>query len=364
MCGIVGFLQTGEIRYASEELLINMSDCLQHRGPDDYGVWFDEEAGIGLGHRRLSILDLSPLGHQPMTSADGRYVIIYNGEVYNFIELRENLISLGHSFRGGSDTEVLLAAMSEWGLEKTVSQLNGMFAFAIWDKQERLLHLGRDRVGIKPLYYGLFHGAFVFASELAPITKHPKFNHEVDRDALTLLMRYNYITAPYSIYRNVKKLPPGTVMTIDTERLQCGEIETREYWSLKSVVENGVNNGYQGSWSEGKSELESLLKDAVKKRMIADVPLGAFLSGGIDSSLVVALMQSQSSQKVKTFSIGFTEAQFNEAEYAKDVATHLGTEHTELYVTPQEAKDVIPQLPTLYDEPFADSSQIPTYLVF
>lgn len=366
MCGIAGYLYRGTRSYDSTELLRTMSDCLEHRGPDSSGLWFDDEAGIGLSHRRLSILDLSALGHQPMTSANDRYIIVYNGEVYNFLEIRETLAQLGHQFRGDSDTEVLLASISAWGIEKTVGLLNGMFAFAVWDKQERQLHLGRDRMGIKPLYYGIVGGALVFASELSPITKFPGFSHEIDRGALTLLMRYNYITAPHSIYKNVKKLPPGTTLSLDIETIQqrgLDSVEPKQYWSLKDVVERGVNNQYEGSHEEATLELEALLMDAVKKRMIADVPLGAFLSGGVDSSLVVALMQAQSTKRVKTFTIGFEDEYFNEAIFAKEVASHLGTDHTELYVTPQQAIDVIPVLPKLYDEPFADSSQIPTYLV-
>ena len=341
-----------------------MADQLIHRGPDDSGVWVDAEAGIALGFRRLAIVDLSPTGHQPMTSANGRYVMVFNGEVYNFGELRNDLESRGHSFRGHSDTEVMLEAVSEWGLEAAVKKFVGMFAFALWDRRERLLHLVRDRLGIKPLYWGWQGKTFLFGSELKALRVHPGFDPEINRSALALYLRYGYIPQPYSIYQGIGKLPPGHILSLRAGAPTSLELSgTALYWSAKEVYENGAANPFRGSEGEAVEELDRLLRESVRLRMIADVPLGAFLSGGIDSSTVVALMQAQSNRPVKTFTIGFHEQEFNEAAHAKTVAAHLGTEHTELYVTPKEAMDVIPKLPTLYDEPFADSSQIPTYLV-
>lgn len=362
MCGISGFWNQPQ-QFKQDELIRiiqSMSDTLQHRGPDDRGIWVNAERGIALGHRRLAIVDLSPEGHQPMLSANSRYVIVFNGEVYNFLELREQLGKLGHKFRGHSDTEVMLAAFSEWGVERAVKSFNGMFAFALWDQQEQTLYLGRDRLGEKPLYYGWVENTFLFSSELKALKVYPDFRGEINRDAITLYLRHNYIPAPYSIYQGIYKLPPATILTLhDTTQLA----QPKSYWSAKIAVEEGVNNPFLGSEIEAIQQLDHLLRDAVGLRMIADVPLGAFLSGGIDSSTVVALMQAQSSQPVKTFSIGFYEKKYNEAQYAKAVAQHLGTDHTELYVTPEEARAVIPQLPSLYDEPFSDSSQIPTFLV-
>lgn len=336
-----------------------MSHTLLHRGPDDGGIWVDAEVGIALGHRRLSILDLSPEGHQPMHSVSGRYVIVFNGEIYNFLELRQELEALGHYFRGHSDTEVMLASFSQWGLERAIERFNGMFAFALWDRQERVLHLGRDRIGEKPLYYGCVGQTFLFGSELKALKAHPRFQAEINRDALALFVRHSCMPAPYSIYKGIYKLPPGTVLTWKGD----GDLTVIPYWSAKEAAELGVAKPFVGSESEAVARLEALLQEAVALRMVADVPLGAFLSGGIDSSTVVALMQTQSSQPVKTFSIGFYEESYNEAKDAKAVAQHLGTDHTELYVTPEEAIAVIPKLPTLYDEPFSDSSQIPTFLV-
>ncbi|MBE9168001.1 asparagine synthase (glutamine-hydrolyzing) [Pleurocapsales cyanobacterium LEGE 06147] len=362
MCGIVGFLSSfsqtsmGEL----QATIGRMSDTLIHRGPDDRGVWIDLEAGIALGHRRLAIVDLSPEGHQPMISADGRYVIAFNGEIYNFLELRSQLKAFGHHFRGHSDTEVMLESFSQWGLEQAIEYFNGMFAFALWDRQERVLHLGRDRLGEKPLYYGWIGNTFLFGSELKSLKAHPDFQAEINRNALALFFRFGYIPAPHSIYQGIYKLPPGTILTW---RGDANRPEPVSYWSAKTVAELGAANPFIGSKQEALLQLETLLKDAVGLRMVADVPLGAFLSGGIDSSTVVALMQAQSSQPVKTFTIGFYEDGYNEAQHAKAVAQHLGTDHTELYVTPEEALSAIPKLPVLYDEPFADSSQIPTLLL-
>jgi asparagine synthase (glutamine-hydrolysing) len=364
MCGITGFVntrhsQTEEQLYTIAE---KMTGAILHRGPDDSGAWVDESAGIVLGFRRLAILDLSPTGHQPMFSANDRYVIVFNGEIYNFSDLREQLVKLGHTFRGTSDTEVILTGIVEWGVEHTIRNLNGMFAIALWDKQERALYLIRDRLGIKPLYYGWQGGVFLFGSELKALRAHPNFNAEIDRDALALYLRYTYFPAPYSIYQGIKKLPPGNLLCIKFDQTQPVE-NIRAYWSVMEIVASGTQNKFYGTDSDAVDELDALLRESVRLRMIADVPLGAFLSGGIDSSLIVALMQAQSARPVKTFTIGFHESNFNEAVYAKEVARHLGTEHTELYVSPNEAMDVIPKLPTLYDEPFGDSSQIPTYLV-
>jgi asparagine synthase (glutamine-hydrolysing) len=347
-----------------------MSDTLLHRGPDDEGHWIDAEAGVALGFRRLSIIDLSPEGHQPMTSADGRYVLIFNGEIYNFRELRRELDSAGHSFRGHSDTEVMLAAFSQWGFERALRLFNGMFALALWDRRERVLHLTRDRLGEKPLYYGFAGETFLFGSELKALRAHPSFRADINRDALALFLRYNYTPAPYSIYKNIYKLAPGTYISLDAGRSgrsgggALGQAPSPQaYWSAREAAERGVAEPFAGTESQAVAELETLLSDAVGLRMVADVPLGAFLSGGVDSSTIVALMQAQSSQPVRTFSIGFTDEAYDEARYASAVARHLKTDHTELYVTPEDAMAVIPSLPTLYDEPFSDSSQIPTFLV-
>lgn len=364
MCGITGFWNLFQQESAEQigQTIQRMTDRLTHRGPDDGGIWIDAAAGIALGHRRLAIVDLSQEGHQPMVSGDGRYVIVFNGEIYNFLELRHELEQQGHHFRGHSDTEVMLAAFSQWGLEAAVRRFIGMFAFVLWDRQERILYLGRDRLGEKPLYYGFVGLTFLFGSELKALQAHPQWRGEIDRNALTLFMRHNYIPAPYSIYQGIYKLPPATTFTLTGLDTKSTSIPV-PYWSAKSVAEFGVANPFLGNDTEAIEELDRLLRDAIHQQMVADVPLGAFLSGGIDSSTVVSLMQAQSNQPVKTFSIGFYEDAYNEAQYAKAVAQHLGTDHTELYVTPKEAIATIPKLPTLYDEPFADASQIPTYLV-
>jgi asparagine synthase (glutamine-hydrolysing) len=339
-----------------------MMEPIRHRGPDDSGDWVDAQNGVALGFRRLAILDLSPAGHQPMLSADGRYVIVFNGEVYNFNQLRTELASLGHAFRGHSDTEVMLAAICQWGIQDAVQRFNGMFAFALWDRRECRLTLVRDRLGIKPLYYGWAGSVFLFGSELKALKAHPAFQAEIDRGALALYLRHNYIPAPYTIYTGFCKLLPGTILTLAGNQL--GELpDPVPYWSARQVAESGVAHLFEGSDQEAVVELDALLRESVRERMVADVPLGAFLSGGIDSSAIVALMQVQSSRPVQTFTIGFHESSYNEAEHAKEVARHLGTEHTELYVTPQEAQAVIPRLPALFDEPSADSSQIPTFLI-
>jgi asparagine synthase (glutamine-hydrolysing) len=344
-----------------------MTAALSHRGPDGDGQWFDYEAGVALGHRRLSIIDLSPEGHQPMRSASGRYELCFNGEVYNFAELREFLESSGHRFRGHSDTEVMLACFDQCGVWASVKQFVGMFCFALWDRSERVMYLVRDRLGEKPLYYGWAGDVFLFGSELKALRAHPMWQGEIDRDAVALLMRHNYIPAPYSIYKGVYKLLPGTVLTLPLATIATarsdGAARPVAYWSAKEAAEHGFSHQFRGSDREAVEQLETLLGKSVRQQMVADVPLGAFLSGGIDSSTVVALMQAHSSTPVKTFTIGFNEEDYNEARHAKAVADHLGTEHTELYVTPEEAMAVIPRLPVIYDEPFSDSSQIPTLLV-
>lgn len=372
MCGFVGFLGgRNDCDFDdATAVLKRMSSTIVARGPDDSGVWSDASSALGLAHRRLSILDLSPAGHQPMECPGGRYVIVFNGEIYNHLDLRIELSKIGVSgtsaggWRGHSDTETLLAGFAAWGIRATVERCIGMFAFAVWDKRERVLTLGRDRMGEKPLYYGWQQGGggayFLFGSEIKALKAHPAFTAEINRDALCLLMRHNYIPAPHSIYQGIFKLQPGHLLTVSQTR--PGPV-TEPYWSLAQVAVAGVASPFEGSEQALTNNLETLLMSAVRQQMMADVPLGAFLSGGIDSSTIVALMQAQSSKPVKTFTIGFNEEDYNEAVHAKSVARHLGTDHTELYVTPQQALDVIPILPSLYCEPFSDSSQIPTYLV-
>jgi asparagine synthase (glutamine-hydrolysing) len=335
-----------------------MGNALAHRGLDDSGVFHASEVGVGLVFRRLSIIDLSPQGHQPMISASGRYVIVFNGEVYNFEEIRAELGTCG--WRGHSDTEVLLESVERWGLGQAVRRFVGMFAFALWDRRERKLFLVRDRLGIKPLYYGRIGQDFVFASELKAIEQHPDFDGQVDRDALALYMRHSYVPAPHCIYRGIFKLMPGCILTLNSS---LEEPSAQPFWSVREVAQEGIRSRFKGSDEQAIEQLESKLVEAVRLRMVADVPLGAFLSGGIDSSTVVALMQAQSNRPVKTFSIGYHEDAYNEAGHAKKIAAHLGTEHTELYLTPKDAREVIPRLAEMYDEPFADPSQIPTYLV-
>lgn len=324
----------------------------------------DERAGIALAHRRLSILDLSSAGQQPMVSPCGRYVLTYNGEIYNHKDLRADLEAEGGHFgwRGHSDTETLLAALRHWGVDGALRRVNGMFAFALWDAGERILYLARDRMGEKPLYYGRYGNTFLFGSELKALTAFPGWRGEVDRNALALYLRHNYVPTPWSIYRGIYKLPPAHFVVVR----ECGAqvAEPQCYWSLAEVAERGVAAAAAaGDPTALADELDTLLRDAVRRRMAADVPPGAFLSGGYDSTTVVALMQAQSDRPVKTFSIGFHEEEYNEARHAKAVAAHLSTDHTEFYVTPEEAMAVIPRLPDIYDEPFADSSQIPTFLV-
>ena len=371
MCGIAGFITTAESETAEErtDTVGEMAQVQAHRGPDDQGTWCDVKAGVALGHRRLSIIDLSEQGHQPMLSSCGRFVLVYNGEIYNCNDLREELKKEGRRFRGHSDTEVLVEAISCWGLWKTLSRLQGMFAFAVWNRLERTLTLARDRVGIKPLYYGMLGKQFAFASELKGMKPHPEFRGEIAPSSVALLMRHCYIPAPYSIYHNIRKLPPGTILEISSDQLfgggfqGIGSIVPTPYWQLDEIICQGQSRQFAGSFDEAVDELDRLLSDAVKARMLGDVPLGAFLSGGIDSSLIVAIMQKQSSLPMKTFTIGFSEYDYDESPYARKISEHIGTDHTELCVMPGETQGVIPQLPELYDEPFADMSQIPTYLV-
>ncbi len=364
MCGIAGTWNTAANGDGALETVRAMANAIAHRGPDDEGCWVDREGDLALAHRRLSIVDLSPLGRQPMVSTSGRYVIVFNGEVYNHRELRRELLGSGRCvapFRGNSDTEVMLAAIETYGLRAAVERFVGMFAFALWDSRQRQLHLVRDRLGIKPLYYGWADGSFIFGSELKALVRHPGCRRDIDRNALSLLLRYNCIPAPHSIYRDVFKLRPATILTLTSPHEREGR--SIEFWSAASVAADGIGRPFEGSGDEAVTQLDALLREAVAIRMIADVPLGAFLSGGIDSSTVVALMQAQSDRPVKTFSIGSPDTEYDEARHGRAVAHHLGTEHTELYVTASDALDVIPHLPTIYDEPFSDSSQIPTFLV-
>ncbi len=364
MCGIAGFLDlnTGEL----DQILHKMGKAIAHRGPDDSGVWADRESGVGLSHRRLSVVDLSPAGHQPMLSSSNRFVIAFNGEIYNHLQLRSELVdsNLAPAWRGYSDTETLLAGFEAWGIEDTIKKSVGMFAVALWDRQLRMLTLVRDRMGEKPLYYG-WQGSgtgrvFLFASELKAIRVHPAFSAEIDRNVLCLLLRYSYVPAPWSIYRGISKLEPGCLLTVSFDR---PELKISKYWDTFGVACRGVHHPFSGTADEAVDVLDRLAKDAIRQQMVADVPLGAFLSGGIDSTTVVAMMQAQSTQPIKTFTIGFGEGSYDEAVHAKAVAEYLGTEHRELYVTPQQAMDLIPLLPTLYCEPFSDVSQIPTCLV-
>ena len=376
MCGLTGFWQPSNFSdSAAQAVAEKMADRIAHRGPDDAGVWVDESAGIALAHRRLSILDLSPAGHQPMVSSSGRYVIAFNGEIYNHLEIRQELeqipssppLSKGGAIRwcGHSDTETLLAGFEAWGIEATLKKTAGMFAIALWDREEKTLTLARDRMGEKPLYYGYQKDTFVFGSELKALGAHPDFMGEIDRDVLCLYFRHCYIPAPYSIYRGIRKLLPGTYIQLPIGR-GANELRSatpKAYWRLAEVAEKGTAQSFTGSDADAVAVLDEQLKQVIGLQMIADVPLGAFLSGGVDSSTVVALMQAQSPRPIKTFSIGFDESGYNEAKDAKLVAQHLGTDHTEHYVSSAEAMQVIPRLGRMYDEPFADSSQIPTFLV-
>ncbi len=363
MCGIAGFLtlQPTNAERAENDLR-NMARAIEHRGPDAEGFWQDATAGAALCHRRLSIIDLSPLGSQPMRSASGRFVIVFNGEIYNYRDLRRDLQIMGSTFRGGSDTEVLLAGIEHWGLEATIHLCRGMFAFALWDTKERVLHLVRDRFGEKPLYYGESGGVFLFGSELKALRAHSSCHPEINRDALALLLRHYYIPGPHTIYRGIVKLAPGCIVRIRAAGHRF-ELQERRYWMPQALAATNGNSSRPVTDAEAVDRIETVLAEAVKLQMVADVPVGAFLSGGIDSSLIVALMQKASTRPVRTFSIGQWDSDYDEAPFARRIAEHLGTQHTELTVTPGDALAVIPKLPDIYDEPFADSSQIPTYLV-
>jgi len=368
MCGIAGFVDPhgGLPALELEAVARSMAASLAHRGPDDAGVWTEQESGVALAHRRLAILDPSPAGHQPMVSAGRRYVIVFNGEIYNFSELRAELEHLGAApaWRGRSDTETLLAAFEHWGVTAALKRCAGMFAFALFDTRKKVLYLARDRIGEKPLYFGLSGGVLLFGSELSALRTHPAWCAQVDRNAITLLLRHGYIPQPYSIYCGIGKLKPGTCLELPLARMASGELPAPvAYWSLSEVISRGSAEPFSGTTAAATAMLDRLLREAVAGQMVADVPVGAFLSGGVDSSTVVALMQAQSSRAVKTFTIGFHERGYDEAVDARALARQLGTDHTELYVTPAEAMAVVPRLPSLYDEPFADSSQIPTFLI-
>lgn len=360
MCGFAGFVNM-DVWQDPETILERMGKAIIHRGPDDEGVWFSSDLGVGLVHRRLSIQDLSPAGAQPMASTGGRFVIAFNGEIYNFRQLKSELENEGCSFRGHSDTEVMLNAIEHWGLEASLPRFNGMFAFALVDLQERALVLARDRMGEKPLYYGWQGSTLMFGSELKALRAHPSWKGGIEPGALALLLRHNVVPAPISIHKGIFKLPPASMVRFQLGESTPGALsKPQRYWRLEDCfTESWVPENIDAA----SNHLESLLGSVIEDQMVSDVPLGAFLSGGIDSSTVVALMQARSSQKVRTFSIGFDEPGFNEAEHAAEVARHLGTDHTELYVTPDDALDLVPRLPDLYDEPFADSSQLPTFLV-
>jgi asparagine synthase (glutamine-hydrolysing) len=365
MCGIAGIYCPNGLNQEEAKVVVKaMSNSLKHRGPDDSGQWVDGGSGVALGHQRLSVVDLSPAGHQPMVSVSGRYVLILNGEIYNHSILRKEIeLAVPMPWCGRSDTETFLACVEQWGIKSALKKSVGMFAIALWDRELRILTLARDRMGEKPLYYGWQGDTFLFGSELKAIKTHPAFQNQINRNVMPLYLRHGYIPSPYSIYKDIHKLLPGTFLQISHQQKDNTLPNPIPYWALRQIIEEGYGNPFTGSDEEAIRELESKLKHAISLQRIADVPLGAFLSGGIDSSLIVALMQAQSMQPVKTFTIGFSEKSFNEAEHAKEVAKHLGTDHTELYVTPSDAMEVIPRLSTLYDEPFGDSSQIPTFLV-
>lgn len=359
MCGITGILSRQKICHQSLNLMISK---LNHRGPDDNGIWVNNDCGIGLGHARLSIIDTTSAGHQPMCSASGRYVIAFNGEIYNHLNLRLELenASKNIKWRGTSDTETLLCGFDIWGIPKTIEKINGMFAFSVWDNINKELSLVRDRFGEKPLYYGWQGKYFLFSSELKAIKQHPAFEGEINRNALTLLMRNGVIPAPYSIYQGIKKLLPGHILTIS---LNDSLTESCSYWNANSVITSNLSHPFKGTVESAVSELDKLLRNVVTSQMQSDVPLGAFLSGGIDSSVITAMMQDISKGPINTFTLGFQDTDYNEAEHAKAIAKYLGTNHTELYVTSEQTLEVIPKLASMYCEPFADASQIPTYLV-
>ena len=364
MCGIVGFwskVENASGRERTASLLSEMSRQIVHRGPDSSGDWTDHASGLALAHRRLAINDCSPAGHQPMISASGRFVLVFNGEIYNHQDIRTRLSS--KTWRGHSDTETLLAGFDAWGVRQTLLYSIGMFALAVWDTHERCLTLACDRFGEKPLYYGFQHDCLLFGSELKAIRVHPSFTAQIDRSALTLYMRLGYIPAPYSIYAGIHKLEPGHLVQFKPSTVDLASSRPEAYWSLAATIKQARANPFAGTEAEAINELEARLRTTVRRQMVADVPLGAFLSGGVDSSTIVALMQTQSPEPVQTFTIGFHSSGYDEANHARAVSQHLGTKHTELYVSPDTAFPIIERLPRLYDEPFADSSQIPTFLI-
>jgi asparagine synthase (glutamine-hydrolysing) len=367
MCGFAGFIDYSlQSNIPFEMQLKKMAEVISHRGPDDSEIWFDKVSGIGLAHNRLSIIELSDAGKQPMKSASGRFVIAFNGEIYNHHAIRKKLQGVGKdSWRGSSDTETLIEAIECWGLKKTLKLISGMFAFALWDKEKKILSLARDRVGEKPLYYGWQKNIFMFGSELKALKANTNFIGDIDRESLSLYVQNSSIPAPKSIYKGINKLLPGCFIEIDLVNNYSikSNIKSTKYWSFDHVAITGQNNLYHGSEDEVIEQFSLLLSKSIKQQMLADVPLGAFLSGGIDSSLIVALMQEHSNKSVKTFSVGFNQNQYNEAKYANSVAKYLGTDHTEFYVSESDVLNVIPKLPTIYDEPFSDSSQIPTFLI-
>ncbi len=366
MCGICGLIDPSARcgKKELESIVHAMTSQLEHRGPDDSGIWSDERYGVSLGHRRLSVIDLSSTGRQPMVSPDGRYAAVYNGEIYNYVNIRTQLETEGVDFRGSSDTEVALAAFERWGIEGAIERFNGMFAFGIWDLKAQTLELVRDRFGQKPLYFGFAGKAFLFASEMKALMAHPDFERKIDRDSLNLLLRRGCIPAPYSVFKGVNKVKPGHRMTVRLEDIAQRSLpEQTSYWSPANIAVKGPAGRFSGSYSDAAVVLDALINDAVSSTLVSDVEVGALLSGGVDSSLVVALMQQNSSARIKTFSVGFREKDFNEAPHAARVAQHLGTDHAELYVTEDEAVNVIPELPYIYDEPFADPSQIPTTIL-
>jgi len=363
MCGITGFIQQKKASVSDlNAVCMRMTDTITHRGPDAGGVWVDPDHPLALGHRRLSIIDLTDAGAQPMMSASGRYVLSFNGEVYNFMRLRKQLEAGAYPYKGHSDTEVILAAVEQLGAREAIARLEGMFAIALWDRQNGLLTLARDRVGKKPLYYGWCGDTFLFGSELKALRQHPDFDTTLDRNALGQYLQYGWVSQPNSIYQRISKLPPGSLIEIPVEGSARSQ-QPHVFWSARKVLEEGQAKRFRGSYNEALDGLDAILHDTVADRMVADVDVGALLSGGIDSSMVVALMQRAADRPVKTFSIGFWEEKYNEAHYAASVAEYLGTEHHELYITAEQALDVVDNLPFIYDEPFADSSQIPTYLV-
>jgi asparagine synthase (glutamine-hydrolysing) len=377
MCGIGGVFSFSHSRDDLLSIVAGMGEAIRYRGPDSHGEWLHPELPVAFLHRRLAILDLTPEGHQPMHSPSRRYTITFNGEVYNFAEIRGQLVKAGYSFRGGSDTEVMLAAFDAYGIEEAVQLFNGMFAFGVFDAHDRSLTLVRDRLGVKPLYYTVQPWGCAFASELKPFLKIPNVHWTLNSQALALMIRMGFIPSPYSIFAEIHKLQPGTLLKLPLADYRAGynkykadPVEwgdgvwiPRRYWSVKEIIRQGSTQQWKGSYTEACDATHALLLDSIKLRMVSDVPLGAFLSGGIDSSLVVALMQQVSTSPVKTFTIGFKEDQFNESDYARRVAVHLGTDHIEEFLTVEDARALIPTLPTMFDEPFGDSSQLPTFLV-